>query len=411
MEGLTPFNILVAFAGGILSFLSPCVLPLVPGYISLISGVGVDQLKGEDGNAAARRAVIINSLAFNAGLSVVFLALGATAGLIGGITNNVWVRVIGGIIIILFGFQMMGVLKIGALYKDTRMFSNDKPRGIFGSFTLGLAFAAGWTPCIGPILSGIIGLAAFSGGWKTGLVLSAIYSIGLAVPFLLAGIGINKFLSFYKNFRQHLHKVEVVAGVILIMTGLLVATGYLTKLTSTGVAGQLAWIERKVTELLGGIKEPPRQQPTQTASNLKLAPELELQTDDGKPFKLSEQKGQVVVLNFWATWCVPCREEIPTFNDMQKDLGAKGLKIVGILTKDDPSGLKDFQKDLKQDYTIVIDNGSAEAAYEIPSALPVTVIVDRAGRIAHKFVGIKQRAEFEAAVKPLLETSQTTALK
>lgn len=410
MEGLTPFNVLVAFAGGILSFLSPCVLPLVPGYISLISGVGVDQLKSDEGNkGAARRAIMINSVAFNVGLSVVFLALGATAGLIGGITNNIWVRVIGGIIIILFGFQMMGVLKIGALYKDTRMFSNDKPRGIFGSFALGLAFAAGWTPCIGPILSGIIGLAAFSGGWKTGLILSGIYSAGLAVPFLLAGLGINKFLSFYKNFRQHLHKVEVAAGVILIATGLLVATGYLTKLTSSGLAARLGGIESTISRWLGTPKS--TTQAPQIALNLLPAPELQLQTQDGKTFKLSEQKGQVVILNFWATWCIPCREEIPTFNDMQKDLGAKGLKIVGILTKDDPDSLEGFQKGLPQDYTIVVDNGSAEKSYNIPSALPVTVIVDREGRIVHKFVGIKHREEFEAAVKPLLEAGQETAQK
>lgn len=151
--------------------------------------------------------------------------------------------------------------------------------------------------------------------------------------------------------------------------------------------------------------------PTKNTSNLPSAPELELQTQDGKTFRLSEQKGQVVLLNFWATWCVPCREEVPTFNEMQKDLGAKGLKIVGILTKDDPSGLADFQKELKQDYTIVVDNGNAEKSYEIPSALPVTVIIDRQGRIVKRFVGIKRRAEFEAAVKPLLEEGQATAQK
>src|SRR4029453_6447994 len=174
----------IAFLAGILSFLSPCVLPLVPGYISLMSGVSIDRLKegGDRGNA--RRAVIVNSLAFNAGLSVIFLTLGTTAGLVGAsIINNFWVRVIGGLVIILFGLQLIGLLKIATLYKDTRFFSNEKPRGILGSGTLGMAFAAGGTPCIGPILGGIIGLAATSGGWRSGLVLSAFYSAGLAVPF------------------------------------------------------------------------------------------------------------------------------------------------------------------------------------------------------------------------------------
>src|SRR5437762_13898896 len=177
-------NILIAFAGGLLSFLSPCVLPLVPGYISLMSGVSIDHLKAE-GASGSRRAVITNSLAFNAGLSVIFLALGGTAGLVGAtIINNVWVRVIGGLVIIVFGLHLIGLLKIKYLYKDTRQFSNEKPHGMLGSLALGIAFAAGWTPCIGPILGGIIGLAATSGGWQAGLLLSAFYSAGLAIPFL-----------------------------------------------------------------------------------------------------------------------------------------------------------------------------------------------------------------------------------
>ena len=206
-SNVTLFKIGISFLAGIVSFLSPCVLPLVPGYISLISGVSVDQLKE---GVNSRKAVILNSLAFNAGLSIIFVALGTTAGLVGAaILSNPWVRIIGGLVIIAFGLQLIGLLKISALYKDTRFFSNEKPRGMLGSLTLGFAFAAGWTPCIGPILGGIIGLAATSGGWRSGLILSSFYSAGLAVPFLLTGLGINQFLSFYGSFRRHLHKVEV----------------------------------------------------------------------------------------------------------------------------------------------------------------------------------------------------------
>src|SRR6185312_1085001 len=132
MEGISFFRIVISFAGGLLSFLSPCVLPLVPGYISLMSGVSIDHLKSENASSS-RRAVIANSLAFNAGLSVIFLALGGTAGLLGAaIINNVWVRVIGGLVIIIFGLHLIGLLKIKYLYKDTRQFSNEKPRGVWG---------------------------------------------------------------------------------------------------------------------------------------------------------------------------------------------------------------------------------------------------------------------------------------
>src|SRR5258708_35114353 len=186
------FNILIAFAGGLLSFLSPCVLPLVPGHISLMSGVSIDRLKGEGGSrSVGRRAVIINSIAFSVGLSVICLALGATAGLVGvAVISNPWIRIVGGLVIIVFGLHLIGLLKIKYLYKDTRQFSNEKPRGIWGSLTLGIAFAAGWTPCIGPILGGIMALAATSGGWKGGFVLATFYSAGLAVRFLFTGVGI-----------------------------------------------------------------------------------------------------------------------------------------------------------------------------------------------------------------------------
>src|SRR2546426_8224996 len=173
------FNILIAFVGGLLSFLSPCVLPLVPGYISLMSGVSIDHLKAE-GASGSRRAIIANSLAFNAGLSVIFLALGGTAGLVGAtIINNVWVRVIGGLVIIVFGLHLIGLLKIKYLYKDTRQFSNEKPRGMLGSLTLGIEFAAGWTPWIGPIIGGVLGLAATRGGWRGGTGHAAFCSAGL----------------------------------------------------------------------------------------------------------------------------------------------------------------------------------------------------------------------------------------
>src|SRR4030095_13961730 len=140
---------------------------------------------------------------------------------------------------IIFGLHLIGLLKIKYLYRDTRQFSSEKPRGVLGSLTLGVAFAAGWTPCIGPILGGIMALAATSGGWKGGFILATFYSAGLAVPFLVTGLGINKFLSFYSKFRRHLHKVEVVSGVVLIAVGLLIMTGKSTLLTSGKLAQYL----------------------------------------------------------------------------------------------------------------------------------------------------------------------------
>jgi cytochrome c-type biogenesis protein len=395
-------NSFIAFAAGILSFLSPCVLPLVPGYVAQISGVSIDNLKAGTGS---RRAVIMNSLAFNAGLSVIFLLLGTTAGLVGSaIISNPWVRIIGGLVIIVFGLQLIGLLKIGTLYKDTRFFSNDKPRGMLGSATLGVAFAAGWTPCIGPILGGIIGLAATSGGWRSGLVLSAFYSAGLAVPFLLTGLGINQFLGFYKNFRKHLHKVEVISGVVLIVVGVLVMTNQSTWL-STRLIAYFPNLE-SVLALKNTTPSPP---PPQANSSFAAAPDVEFKTLEGKPFRLKELQGQVVLLNFWATYCVPCREEIPAFNKLQSELEAQGLRIVGASVDDTIDGINAYQEEVvKFDYPVLVGDSDARVKFE-PAQLPTTYLIDRQGRIRQRIIGARDKAGWEAAVKPLLGEAPATA--
>ena len=402
-EGITLFRIAISFAAGVLSFLSPCVLPLVPGYISLISGVSIDGLKEGTSN---RRAVIINSLAFNAGLSVIFLILGTTAGLVGAaITSNPWVRIIGGLVIIAFGLQLIGLLKISALYKDTRFFSDDKPRGVFGSAALGMAFAAGWTPCIGPILGGIIGLAATSGGWRSGLVLSAFYSAGLAVPFLLTGLGINQFLSFYKNFRRHLHKVEVLSGIVLIVVGLLVMSGQSTLLTSSTL---LAWVPNLEGLLKLKTKTPPPEPPSAN-TKYEAVPDVEFQTLGGKPFRLKELEGQVVLLNFWATWCIPCREEIPALNTLQNELQAQGLKIIGATLEDSAEDVNTYQQEVEKfEYEVLLGGSDAKVKFAA-AQLPTTYVIDRQGRIRQKIIGARDKAGWEAAVKPLLAETPATA--
>ncbi|HMF55229.1 MAG TPA: cytochrome c biogenesis protein CcdA [Pyrinomonadaceae bacterium] len=396
----------IAFLAGLLSFLSPCVLPLVPGYVSLISGVSIDRLKGEGGTrASALRAVIANSLAFNVGLSIIFVGFGATAGFLGTyFFNNIWVRMIGGLVIVLFGLQLIGLLKITALYKDTRFFSQQKPRGMLGSLTLGMAFAAGWTPCIGPILGGIIGLAATSGGWRSGLILSAFYAAGLAVPFLLTGLSINQFLGFYGKFRKHLHKVEVVSGFILILIGLAVAFNYTSRMSSV-----LAWLPN-AEALLKGKSRAIATTPQQAASNrasYEMAPDVELLTLDGRTVHLSEMRGQIVLLNFWATWCGPCRAEIPEFNAMQRDHGAQGLKIVGVSSSDTPDDVKKFQDEIKQEYTITLASTDVPTKFGNGPGLPITIIIDREGRIRQRIIGGTVRDALEAVIKPLLDEQKT----
>lgn len=406
MEYISIYNISAAIIGGILSFLSPCVLPLVPSYISLISGVSVDQLKGEESTSGTvRRAVILNTLAFIAGISVIFLFLGATAGLVGAaIFNNFWVRVIGGLVIIFFGLQMMGLFRFGAYYKDTRFLnSSSEPRGMLGSLILGLAFAAGWTPCIGPMMSGIIVLSATS-GWQGGLILSAFYSLGLALPFLFVGLLFERFLSFYKNFRKHLHKVEIASGVLLILIGLLVASGNVTEINRI-LVNYVYNVEDLAPKLQEGkpVNQPTEQtnnQQNAVNENLPLAPEASFQTLDGKPFKISDLRGKVVLLNYWATWCVPCRKEIPLLNELQKEYEAKGFVIVGVSQDDTAAQIKDFQKDFPIDYT-VLTGGAAHANDFGVVSFPTSILIDREGRIHKKIVGEVTRERDESIIKSL----------
>jgi thiol-disulfide isomerase/thioredoxin len=275
---------------------------------------------------------------------------------------------------------------------------------MFGSLMLGIAFAAGWTPCIGPILGGIIGLAATSGGWKGGLILSAFYSAGLAVPFLVTGLAINQFLGFYAKFRRHLHKVEVVSGIILILIGGLVMSNRVTLLASPRLARIMpnleAWLHLRAPE-----PPPPAKPPAQSYAP---APDVQFTKLDGSAFRLNDLKGRVVLLNFWATWCVPCRNEIPSLSAIQKDLDSRGLSVVGVSYDDTADLVQEFQKDIPQSYQIVL--GGREVGSQLPaSPLPTTYIIDRQGRIREKMIGERTRAAFEAVIKPLLDEGQTTA--
>ncbi len=285
---MTDVSLAGAFLAGLISFLSPCVLPLVPGYISMLSGMGVEQLRqGEQ----PKTGLFASAVAFVLGFSVVFIAFGASASAVGGFLrqNRALLAPVAGALIILFGLHLLGGLirmniraglilgvilaalgvasllhggplfaGLGAshffslsligflgpqfarwLNQDVRIRNTDTKPGIVSGFLLGFAFAFGWTPCIGPILATVLTLAAASNTVARGILLLAVYSAGLAVPFLLTAVGLSQFLAFYKNFRKHLHAVEVFSGVLLLFIGGLVFFNRLTWLT-----GKLTFLNR-----------------------------------------------------------------------------------------------------------------------------------------------------------------------
>ncbi len=216
---------IAAFVAGLVSFLSPCVLPLVPGYVSLISGAGVEELQSQQ--ARLFRKVMMNSVAFIAGFSVVFITLGAISTEVGQLLARYksTLAEVAGVVIILFGLHLTGIFRINALYSDKRLHSVKGGSTVAGAFVIGFAFAFGWTPCVGPILAVILGFASQQDSIAKGILLLTVYSLGLAVPFLLTSLLMERFLKFYGRFKTHMHALEVISGALLVALGVLLVIG------------------------------------------------------------------------------------------------------------------------------------------------------------------------------------------
>ena len=231
-------GLLVAFAAGLLSFLSPCVLPLVPSYLGFLTGMTLPEVEQR------RRVALVHATLFVAGFSLVFILLGATATALGRTLNyyQVWVQRIGGALIIGFGLMCLGLIRSPMLYQERRLQLEHKPVGYLGSALVGMVFAAGWTPCIGPVLGGILSLAASAGDVRRGVLLLAVYSAGLAVPFIVAALAVESFLRWFQRFRPLLPWVMRITGGLLVLVGVLLMTGQFTRLA--------AWLQGLTPEFL-----------------------------------------------------------------------------------------------------------------------------------------------------------------
>lgn len=221
---------IAAFAGGFLSFISPCVLPLIPGYLSFVSGVSMDEFRSGSATVASKRRLIAASLAFVAGFSLVFIALGASASAIGAFLMNrlPLLGKVAGVLIIVFGLHTMGVFRLRVLDTEKRVQTQRKPAGLIGAMLVGVAFAFGWTPCIGPILGTILVMAGRKETISEGVALLTVYSAGLGIPFLLTSLAMNRFFSASARIRRHYHAIEVASGVLLIAIGVLIFTNQFT---------------------------------------------------------------------------------------------------------------------------------------------------------------------------------------
>lgn len=242
MDDTATLGLAIAFSAGLLSFLSPCVLPLIPSYVTFVTGLSLEDVQH------SRRTALVHSLLFILGFTMIFLALGAGATAFGSLMlrHREWISRIGGVLVIIFGLYMLGVFNPVFLARERRVHLANKPFGYLGTVLVGIAFGAGWTPCLGPILAGILTYTMSEPDMNRGLVLLGSYSMGLAVPFLAASLAINHFLTLFQRFRRHMIWVTRISGVLLIIVGLLLVSNYFTILASMLQRFTPAWLLERV---------------------------------------------------------------------------------------------------------------------------------------------------------------------
>jgi len=443
---------LFVFAAGLGSFLSPCVLPLVPGYLSMLSGVGVDKLREGEGETSK---LLSSALAFVVGLSAVFITMGATASAVGQflLEHRDVLAPIAGALIILFGLHLIGwlikmqvrtglivgviLVAIGVvlqlrtvteavkpvhfyaaslifllgppmsrwLNRDVHMRDvGGKSPGIVSGFLLGFAFALGWTPCIGPILTTVLLIAAKQANVRGGVILLTLYSAGLSIPFLLTAVGVGRFMKFYQKFRRHLHTVEVCSGVLLLLVGGLIFANNLTFVSShlSGVSAENLiekWMPEKVRKWLEGEGNPTggHENP-----NLAAVPDVTFKDLQGKDVALSGYKGKVVLLNFWGTWCEPCQHEIPMLISLQNKYSSKGFTLIGAATNDENDAVDKFVhtsqfnvggQEMPMNYPIVMNSDDNVTKFGGILGMPTTYLITRDGKIYKRYIGALDQNE------------------
>lgn len=378
-------GLLSALLAGALSFFSPCVLPIVPGYLSFITGFSFEDLT-QDRRQKIVWIAFANSVAFVIGFSLVFISLGAAATAVGAFlrTHLKLLGQIAGIIIILLGVHLTGLYRFSFLLYDKRIQGQQQARGFLGALLAGVLFGFGWTPCVGPILAGILALAAVSASVTRGVFLLTIYSIGLGVGFILAAVFLNQFLAAFKKIRVHLRKIEAASGVLLLFIGVLIFTDQLSM-----VASKLAFLNPEslvVSRVTGRTPVSAGPVSLRPAAFNPGTKEFQAPFLDGGTRRLSDFGGKIVLVNFWATWCAPCKSEIPGLLEIYQEKKSH-FEIIGVAEESELKDIHSFVGEMKIDYPIAIDtNGKIGESYKI-FAYPTSYLFAPDGTLVREYPG------------------------
>jgi cytochrome c-type biogenesis protein len=392
----------IALLAGFLSFASPCVLPIVPGYLTFITGMSFEQLTGRHYRSSLVTSAMVKSLPFVLGFSLVFIGLGASASAIGALlrANLGMLKSIAGIGIVILGLHLAGLLPIPALLRERRLSGELGGPGMIRAFIAGIFFAFGWTPCVGPILAGILALAATAETLTRGVLLLTAYSLGLGIPFILAAAFLNGFLSLFQGAKRYLRQVEVTSGILLVLVGVLIFTD------------KMAWISSRLTFL--NPEELLTREPGPAAVNPAGAPETAQATSpygdydftitsiDGEKVKLSDYLGKVVLVNFWAPWCGPCVVETPALIRVYNKYKGRGFAVIGVALQSEEDGVKDFVRRYRVPYAVGMDDSSEIGLRYQVFALPSSFLFSPEGQVKRAFMGFVAEETLERELQAML---------
>ena len=372
MENL---NLILVFIEGLLSFFSPCVLPIIPVYISILSNSSQDILNNEDFKSSS---LLKNTIFFTLGICTTFFLLGMTIGTFSQffIDNKNLLMLIGGVLIVFMGIFYMELINIPLLQRDKRLNMNVKDMNILTSYLLGFTFSFGWTPCIGPMLASVIIMASGSESLLAGNLLVGIYSIGFILPFIIVAIFYKKLFEKFNNTKKYLPILKKIGGIILIISGLIMIYNGLDKRNTT--------IENEATNKV---------EQSQEDGKIK-ALDFTLYDQYGNTHTLSEYEGKTVFLNIWATWCPPCKQEMPYIEELYKEynLNKEDVVILGLASpylgkEGSKEDIKEFLNSNKYTFPVVFDeNADLIYSYGI-QAFPTTFVIDKEGYIAQYVPG------------------------